>query len=103
MASKAQMIYSRSNVAAMIAARLTKSRGVKYEVTKVDSGFRVAPVPQVATVEIAMELKSVAPQWLCAFYAGKNFWAPRSALISWDAGLIKMSKAYAVKRGLAAA
>jgi hypothetical protein len=97
------MIYSRYNVAAMIAGRLSKSKGVKYEVVKETTGYRVAPVAQVTTVEIAMELKSVAPQWLCARHIGKNFWAPRSALISWDAGVIRMSRAYALKRGLVAA
>jgi hypothetical protein len=41
---QAQMIYAAKNVAAMIAGRLSKSEGLPYEVARVATGFRVAPV-----------------------------------------------------------
>ena len=44
---QAQMIYPQSNVATMIAGRLSKSKGTPYAVTKVTTGFQVAPVVKV--------------------------------------------------------
>jgi len=40
----AQLIYPQSNVAAMIAGRLSKSKGFAYTVRKVATGFEVLPL-----------------------------------------------------------
>jgi hypothetical protein len=107
---QAQMIYPQSNVAAMIAGRLSKSKGFAYGVTKVLTGFLVAPTAKVPTLAAAVDafqaellypkvektwtgedtytahlpFKSEGKEWLCARKDGKAFWVPKSALVSWE-------------------
>jgi hypothetical protein len=49
---QAQLIYPQKNVAAMIAGRLSKSKGVEYKVSKLAVGFLVEPTvkPEPKTV-----------------------------------------------------
>ena len=55
---QAQMIYPQSNVAAMIAARMTKSKGFEYAVTKVLTGFQVAPKSNTPLLDALKKAKN---------------------------------------------
>jgi len=55
---QAQMIYPQSNVAAMIAARMTKSKGFEYAVTKVVTGFQVAPKSNTPLLDALKKAKN---------------------------------------------
>jgi hypothetical protein len=68
---QAQLIYPQSNVAAMIAGRLTKSKGVAYVVTKVPTGFQVAPFVPVADT-IMKSIAAVAMNEAAAEVAAKK-------------------------------
>jgi hypothetical protein len=46
---QAQLVYPQKHVAAMIAGRLSKSKGIEYVVEKIETGFRVAPVSLLKT------------------------------------------------------
>ena len=110
---QAQMIYPQSNVAAMIAGRLSKSKGFTYGVTKVATGFLVAPVKSgtlAAAVEafqetivvakaektwtgedavvVDMRFKSVSAEWICALHNDKPFWVAKNSLFGWDAKIV---------------
>ena len=122
MTMQAAMIYAQSNVAAMIAARLTKSKGVEYTVQKVTTGFQVAPInklPPVSPVPIvnpvktweqgdalSIELKfrGESKSYVDAFVDDKPVSFGKSTLIAWevkgDRVVLRMPKATAKKRGL---
>src|SRR5262245_61297167 len=47
MSQTAKMIYQQANVAAMIAGKLSKSKGLKHEVHKVATGFQVVAIKKL--------------------------------------------------------
>ena len=105
----AKMIYPQQTVANMIAGKLTKSKGKKYDVYKVTTGWQVVPVnvckPHVPpakpmpvlklkkaaekaapanTVKIVLPFKMQSPSYVTALHDGKPIHFGKSNLIDWS-------------------
>lgn len=105
----AKMIYPQQAVANMIAGKMTKSKGQKYDVYKVTTGWQVVPVnvckPHVPpakpapvlklkkasekatpanAVKIALPFKMQSPSYVTALFEGKPIHFGKSTLIDWS-------------------
>ncbi len=125
----AKMIYPHPDIAAMIAGKLSKSKGGKYEVHKVTTGYQVVLVTQcpphmppakalpfesktpgrtwagVEFVVVDLKFRGESKVYVDAWTAeGKQISFGKSTLIGWeikdDRVFLKMTKAIAKKRGL---
>jgi hypothetical protein len=134
----ASMIYPQQTVANMIAGKLSKSKGVKYVVRKVTTGFQVVdetlfeqqktasikamvaevlkkttPASNVVAVKtwaqgdavsVTLKFRGESTAYVDAWLDGKPVSFGKGNLISWekqgDDVLLKMTKAFAKKRGL---
>jgi hypothetical protein len=111
---QASMIYAQESVARMIAGKLTKSKGVEYQVEKVTTGFKVrpktlvdklpavAPVPapkaapkgfqtwaQGEAVTIDLKFRGESPSYVDAWLPnGKPVSFGKTTLVAWEVALI---------------
>lgn len=125
----AKMIYPDKAVADAIAAKLMQTKGKKYEVFKVSTGFQVCPItvckayvppakplpvkkpsfndaPSGDVVIVTMKFQAESPKYLSVVNdEGKLMHFGKGTLIDWEIEdnktvKLKMSKAVAKKRGL---
>jgi len=128
-----KMIYQQQKVAAMIAGRMTKSKGTEHSVYKVPTGFQVVavtklksgmppakPLPVIKPVPVSLKVPTgdavvidlkfrgegnvYVDAWLAD---GKPVSFGKTTLLGWeikgDRVLLSMTKSMAKKRGLLAA